>query len=68
MTMTAERQVAPSFDLSTLAPSAELRALNCTQMRDRCRNLARAGRSEYEIVALTGWNVAMVRRALSSKA
>jgi len=68
MTMTAESQAAPTFDPSRLAPSAELRALNCTQMRDRCRNLARAGRSEYEIVAFTGWNVTMVRRALSSKA
>lgn len=73
MTTTAGRLVAPIFDPSTLAPpaelalpeAAELRASSPRQMRDICRALARADRSEREIAAVLRWSVEQVRRALS---
>ncbi|MCP5359881.1 MAG: hypothetical protein H7A14_04060 [Sinobacteraceae bacterium] len=65
--------MAPIFDPSTLAPpaelalpkAAELRALSPRQMSDRCKALARAGRTEREIAAALAWSIEQVRRALS---
>ena len=68
---TPERQAAPIIVLLeapagfSLPHVIDLRALNNVQMRDRCRSLARAGRSEREIAAALNWNLSMVRRALS---
>lgn len=68
-----ERQAAPFIAPLLLETTAEfslphaneLRALNGAQMRDRCRSLARAGRSEHEIAVSLRWSLDLVRGALS---
>lgn len=68
-----ERQAVPIIDPLifespaelSLPQATDLRSLNDAQMRDRCRSLARTGRSEHEIAATLRWSLGMVRRALS---
>ena len=54
----------PRADLS-LPQAFDLHASTVGQMCDRCRSLARTGRSEHEIAAALLWSRDLVRRALS---